>query len=162
MKTNGRSHGLVIWLLAGTLLLDQTSKQLARQAVPLSYLDGFVQIVHVQNTGAFLSLGADLRESLRFWVLTVAVAAFLAFALVSLLRPNKRSKAVTVGLTLLVAGGIGNLIDRIALGSVTDFLRLGVGPVRTGIFNVADVAIVAGVLAMLISSRSRTPVGKSR
>jgi signal peptidase II len=55
-----------------------------------------------------------------------------------------------IGLCLLTGGGLGNLIDRISNnGAVTDFLRLGIGPLRTGIFNLADVAIVSGVLMLL-------------
>jgi len=53
--------------------------------------------------------------------------------------------------TLFVAGGASNWIDRVARGSVVDFLNVGVGPVRTGIFNVADVAIMLGAAVMLIA-----------
>ncbi len=59
--------------------------------------------------------------------------------------------AALFGVTLFVAGGASNWIDRVARGSVVDFLNLGVGPVRTGIFNVADVAIMAGAAVMLIA-----------
>jgi signal peptidase II len=50
-----------------------------------------------------------------------------------------------VGLALYLAGGASNLVDRVVRGSVIDFMNVGVGPLRTGIFNVADVAILAGV-----------------
>ena len=56
-----------------------------------------------------------------------------------------------LGLALFVAGGASNWIDRLARGFVVDFLNVGVGPVRTGIFNVADVAIMAGAAIMLIA-----------
>ena len=52
---------------------------------------------------------------------------------------------MTAGLTLLIAGGLGNLIDRLVYGYVTDFLNVGIGSLRTGIFNVADMAIMLGV-----------------
>ena len=62
---------------------------------------------------------------------------------------------ITATLALIVAGGLGNLYDRVFEGgAVTDFLNVGVGPLRTGIFNVADVAIVAGVLLMMLSSKA--------
>jgi signal peptidase II len=61
----------------------------------------------------------------------------------------------TAAVALLFAGGVGNLIDRITSGgSVVDFINLGIGSVRTGIFNVADVAITVGVL-ILLSAASR-------
>jgi signal peptidase II len=56
-----------------------------------------------------------------------------------------------LGLTLFVAGGASNWIDRLIGGFVVDFLNVGVGPVRTGIFNVADVAIMAGAALMLLA-----------
>jgi signal peptidase II len=51
---------------------------------------------------------------------------------------------------MFLAGGISNLVDRIALGRVIDFLNVGIGPFRTGIFNVADVAIMAGIAVLLV------------
>ena len=61
----------------------------------------------------------------------------------------KWSRLAAAGLLLFVAGGISNLVDRIAMGSVIDFLNVGIGPIRTGIFNVADVAILAGIALLL-------------
>jgi len=60
-----------------------------------------------------------------------------------------------LGLTLVAAGGVSNLIDRLLRGSVTDFMNLGVGALRTGIFNVADVAIVVGAL-LVVSAGERS------
>ena len=56
---------------------------------------------------------------------------------------------------MVVAGGISNLVDRIAMGSVIDFLNVGVGPFRTGIFNVADVAIVTGIGLLILDHWNR-------
>jgi hypothetical protein len=61
-----------------------------------------------------------------------------------------------VGLSLICGGGIGNLIDRWAYGYARDFLNVGIGSVRTGIFNVADVALMAGCLVVLLAKRRRT------
>ena len=55
-----------------------------------------------------------------------------------------------VGLTLFLAGGASNWFDRATRGSVVDFISVGLGPVRTGIFNVADVAILLGVALVMI------------
>ena len=56
---------------------------------------------------------------------------------------------ILVALALILAGGIGNLIDRISNnGLVTDFINVGIGPLRTGVFNVADMAVLFGVLAL--------------
>jgi signal peptidase II len=92
----------------------------------------------------------------RFLWLSVASTVLLggiAFAVIALRRI---APAARFGLTLVAAGGFSNLVDRARFGSVTDFLALGTGPLRSGIFNVADVAILAGVLlccgALAVSS----------
>ena len=80
-------------------------------------------------------------------------ASFLIGTLIMAVR-YQWSRLAAAGLLLFVAGGMSNLIDRIAMGSVIDFLNIGIGPFRTGIFNVADVAIMAGV-ALLATERWR-------
>jgi signal peptidase II len=55
-----------------------------------------------------------------------------------------------MGVCLVLAGGASNWVDRVVRGSVVDFLNVGVGPLRTGIFNVADVAIMVGVALLLV------------
>jgi len=76
----------------------------------------------------------------------------LTYAVLS--RPGHLSGVAAVA--LLFAGGVGNLIDRVTSGgSVVDFIKLGIGPVRTGIFNVADVAITVGALILLSAALRR-------
>ena len=60
-----------------------------------------------------------------------------------------------VGLSLFVAGGASNWIDRVIRGSVVDFINVGIGPLRTGIFNVADVAIMLGAGVLLFAELRR-------
>ena len=67
---------------------------------------------------------------------------------------TRRLKGMALlGLWLLFAGGFSNLVDRVVHGRVVDFLNVGIGPVRTGIFNVADMAIMLGVALLLGGSR---------
>jgi signal peptidase II len=61
------------------------------------------------------------------------------------------SSPALVGLSLFVAGGASNLADRVARGSVIDFLNVGLGPLRTGIFNVADMAVLLGLFILAIA-----------
>jgi signal peptidase II len=141
---------------------DHAAKQAAEQWLAdgggLSLLAGVVQLQLVANPGAFLSLGAGLPEALRHFLL-IGLAP-LALALVScwVWRSPGASRTQTVALGLVAGGGLANWLDRVLDdGAVTDFVSLGLGPLRTGIFNLADVAIVAGVLALLragASSRS--------
>jgi signal peptidase II len=80
--------------------------------------------------------------------------ALLAF----LLRTRTLSTWQRVGFSLFLAGGLGNWIDRLLNeGRVIDFVSLGVGGLHTGIFNVADVAITAGILMVLVAGRQQAP-----
>jgi signal peptidase II len=71
--------------------------------------------------------------------------------LVVLAIRQKWGRLPTLGVTLFVAGGASNWIDRVARGSVVDFLNVGVGPVRTGVFNVADIAIMLGAGVVVLA-----------
>jgi len=93
--------------------------------------------------GGFLSLGADLPPGARNAVFTVATGTALMALLVVTLR-RKYTGSVELGLVLFIAGGASNWIDRVLRGSVVDFLNMGIGPLRTGVFNMADVAIMLG------------------
>lgn len=152
------------WALAATLLsccvgCDQATKYVATKALcgsaPKSFFFDTFRLEYALNPGGFLSLGANIAPGLRFWIFVVLNAVLLAAAFYVLAARWDMHLAKFVALVLLAAGGIGNLIDRALHGGlVTDFANLGVGPVRTGIFNVADVAITVGVAALVIASRA--------
>jgi signal peptidase II len=151
------------WAFAGSLLIccvgcDQVTKHLATETLPgrppQSFVFDTVRLEYALNSGGFLSLGANIPPSLRFWVFVVLDVLLLAVGSYVLASRWNMPLVKFAALVFLVAGGIGNLIDRaLHHGLVTDFANLGVGPVRTGIFNVADVAITLGVAALLIASR---------
>ncbi|MEA3375271.1 MAG: signal peptidase II [Chloroflexota bacterium] len=130
--------------------LDQLTKAAARvylaRRPPISLCGGVVRLVYSENVGAFLGLGAALRPTARVLIFGVFSGLLLIGVIVHLVTARGLARFDVIAASLLVAGGLGNLIDR-ALhdGRVTDFVSLGIGPLRTGIFNVADVAIVAGV-----------------
>lgn len=89
----------------------------------------------------------------RFLLLVIFAGASLLLTLGYIASARSLDLLPFIGLSLLTGGGLGNLIDRISNnGAVTDFVRLGIGPFRTGIFNLADVAIVTGVLMLLLWS----------
>jgi signal peptidase II len=118
---------------------------------PIELLRGVVRFELAYNPGAFLSLGAGLPPLVRSALFGVTVPLGVVLASVLLLRGRKLATPVRVALALLVGGGLANGLDRMLhQGVVTDFVSLGVGPLRTGIFNIADVAVVAGVAAMLL------------
>lgn len=120
-----------------------------------SLLADTIRLAYVQNTGGFLSLGADLPEAARTSLFIVATGLLLLGLVAYGIRLRWRGWAA-FGLALFVAGGVSNWVDRVLHGSVIDFINVGVGPLRTGVFNVADVAILTGVGIVLISEFTRT------
>jgi signal peptidase II len=136
-------------ILAVSLGLDQATKWWAETSLPrdrsIRLANDTIRIVYAENEGAFLGLGGDLPPTARFWLLTVVNALFLAAIGGILIARWHMPAGAFIALALLLSGGLGNLIDRTTQnGLVTDFLNVGIGPVRTGIFNVADMAIMAG------------------
>jgi signal peptidase II len=115
-----------------------------------SFLADTVRLQYAENPGGFLGIGGDLHPDIRTSVFTVATGAMLMGMVAAAIRWRMRGPAL-LGLTVFVAGGASNWIDRLIRGFVVDFLNVGVGPVRTGIFNVADVAIMAGAALMLLA-----------
>ena len=139
------------------IILDQGSKVVARQRLigtpARELLSGTLRIEYTENPGAFLSLGANLPSEARFVIFTVFVVAFLIGLVAFALRmPEDTPMAVVVAIALVIGGGVSNLIDRLVNdGRVADFMQLGVGPLHTGVFNVADVAIMGGLALMLVA-----------
>jgi signal peptidase II len=143
-------------LLLITLLLaaDQLTKSIARATLatemPRQY--GFVTLMYTTNPGAFLSIGASLPPNIRAALFSGIVTIALGIAAIALVRGNVESRADELALAAIIAGGFGNLVDRLRFGGrVTDFLYLSAGPLHTGVFNVADVAITCGILWLALS-----------
>jgi signal peptidase II len=151
---------LVIVTLVTCVGCDQRTKELARNHLDgseaTSFLSDTVRLDYTENRGGFLGLGASLPGPWRAAVLkigcSVAIAAVLAYTLFAGLTDYFQ----LLGLSLICAGGIGNVIDRWIYGYARDFLNVGLGPIRTGIFNVADVALMTGCLLVFWSQRTRT------
>jgi signal peptidase II len=137
-----------------TIAADQGTKALARaklmNAEPLKY--GVLTLLHTENPGAFLSLGAELPPNLRHLIFDGLVSIGLLAAAFVLFTGRMQPGSDDVAIALIIGGGAGNLIDRFRLGGrVTDFIYLQAGPLHTGVFNVADMAITGGVLWLALS-----------
>jgi len=104
----------------------------------------------MENQGAFLSLGASLPPVVRTGIFVLAVAAILVVLMIYVVRSPGVARAELWATSLFVGGGLGNLVDRIWLGYVRDFANVGIGSLRTGVFNVADMAISTGAVLLVI------------
>ncbi len=149
----GRSQWLILALVAGAAVLaDQLTKQVVGRTLALGEsvdLSGPFSIHHVQNSGIAFGLFGS-RTSLVIAVTAVTVGAMLVF----FARSGRRHPVLPVALGLVLGGSIANLIDRVRLGHVTDFLDLVAWPA----FNLADTFIVVGVTilfgALVLGDRS--------
>jgi signal peptidase II len=143
--------------LLGCVGCDQVSKSAARawlaSGVSESFFGDALRLQLVENPGSFLSLGAALPQHLRFTLFTAAVAVLLLCLVSAALFAGRLGFWRFIALALLAGGGISNWIDRLINGGrVTDFLNVGIGTFRTGIFNLADMAILCGALLLVLKS----------
>ena len=152
LSGRGLAPLLLALLFAATVACDRTTKRLAVQTLAgtpaRTFLGGTVTVLYAENTGGFLSLGAGLSPAIRGTVFVGATGLLLV--LVSVVIVRRQDPWSLLGAALFVAGGASNWVDRAAHGKVVDFLNLGIGSLRTGVFNVADIAIMAGLLLLVV------------
>jgi signal peptidase II len=135
---------------------DQVTKNIVKhnlvEGVSTSYWHDTVRLIYVQNTGAMLNLGDDLSPKISFWLLSILPLLLLSALFVySIRNVRKISSVELLCFCMIFAGGIGNIIDRILFDRhVTDFMNIGLGNLRTGIFNFADLCVTTGVIALLV------------
>jgi len=155
MARRGRATRIlaVMGVVLSTIGCDRATKEIASRHLAgrpqLSIAADSVRLEYAENRGGFLSVGSEMPEAVRTSLFSIGTGVLLAWLGVSACR-SVLAGGWALGPALLWAGGISNLADRVTRGSVVDFLNLGLGPLRTGIFNVADVAITAGVVLVAL------------
>ena len=158
---------VIMVVLISCVGCDQVTKSAAQSHLSetdsRSFLGDTVRLQLAYNAGGFLGLGASLPAQWRVGLFSVGVLMLLLLLLNYALFVKAISVPMLLAFALLLAGGVGNLADRLLYeGVVVDFINIGIGRVRTGIFNVADIAVTAGVLALSVvmlqgSSKSAQP-----
>lgn len=134
------------------LLADQLTKiyidrtMQLYQSIPV--IEGLFNITYLRNRGAAFSFLADASWRLPFFILATVIAVIAILVAFHKLRDDQRFAAVS--LTLILAGAVGNLIDRVRLGEVIDFLDVYWGRHHWPAFNVADSAICVGVALLAL------------
>jgi len=148
------------WLLLISVVIivaDRITKTLVASHVPLGegipVIPGFLRITHWLNEGAAFSLFADSASpNVVRWSL-IAFSALAALAvLIALIRLGSRITFATTALALVLGGALGNLHDRVAYGSVVDFIEVHIFGYHWPDFNVADSSIVVGACLLLLDS----------
>lgn len=159
MTRPGRRTAVLLFAIAATAGCDQAAKQIAARRLSeggaVEVLFGAARFELAENRGGFLGLGGRLPEDARRGLFVGLTGAGLLGGAALLVRRRRIALAPALGLALVLGGGFGNLVDRALRGTVTDFLVLRLGPLHTGVFNVADAAILAGTaLAFLAWPRA--------
>lgn len=141
-------------LSLGVLVLDQWSKWWIETELPLhstrQVIEGFFNLTHVRNTGVAFGFLAGRGDGIGPVLLSLLGFAALGFVGLYFWRAARDERSLLVGLALILGGAVGNLLDRLASGAVTDFLDFYVGSYHWHTFNVADSAITVGIGCMLL------------
>jgi signal peptidase II len=148
------AHPMELGAMAVVLVLDQITKALVRQSVPLwdsrEIIPGLLNLTHVQNTGAAFGL----LNTVDFPYKTVVMIAIAALALVAIAayatQLGFHERTARFGLALILGGAFGNLIDRAVAGHVVDFVDVYWSGTHFWAFNVADAAITAGAILVIL------------
>jgi len=156
-----RGAGKPLYLLISltVLAVDQWSKWLVEMqldphhVVPI--IPKLLNLTNVRNTGVAFGLFAAHDNASRTWVLSLLGMAALGFRAYYFRQIHHRERGLLVALALVLGGAIGNLIDRLASGGVTDFIDFYLGRYHWHTFNVADSAITIGIALMILSSLRR-------
>jgi signal peptidase II len=137
------------------VFLDQVTKYAIARSLPvntgLTVVSGFFDVVYVRNTGGAFSLFGGPGHPWTVYALaavSVGVVAAIAYAFV---KTAKKDNWTRIAYICVAGGAVGNLIDRIRFGEVTDFLDFHAGNLHWPAFNVADIAISTGAVMLLIS-----------
>ena len=147
-KYSGHNYPLIIWPALLIVCLDQVSKITVLKSLRIyesvPVINGFFNLVHVRNRGMAFGFMNRPDMDFGFWILVSATILAIILLLFWFYRMEGESNWTTLGLSLILGGALGNLIDRIRLHEVIDFLDFYVGPFHWPAFNVADAAITVG------------------
>ena len=167
--TGGRKRARIVALLAVILLLDQGTKLLVDHTIPLHHsipvVDGWVDLTHVRNTGAAFGLLASGRRALASYVLIAFSLVAIGFVIHLLRRLSEKDTGLILSLTFVLAGALGNLVDRLFYGEVIDFVDVYWNAYHWPAFNVADSFITIGAVLCfwcLMRTKGRDPFAPVR
>ena len=148
MRKYWRDYFILIVIAGFIIALDQWTKAIVRQNLefgemwmPLGWLSPYARVVHWYNTGVAFGMFQD--KNLLFSILALAISIFLIIFYPKLTEDDW---FLRIALGMQLGGSLGNLIDRITIGHVTDFISVGNFPV----FNIADASISVGVAVMIL------------
>ncbi len=147
---------ITFFVIVTCLGCDQATKTIASRKLapssPITLIDHIFHLEYTENSGAMMGVGAELSDGTRFLLFTVfagcALSAILAFTLLD----KSLTTTAILSLALILRARLGNLVDRLFKGGiVVDFMIITLGPLKTAIFNFADLSILTGLLILAFS-----------
>ena len=141
-------------MISVNISCDQFTKAIVRKQISpreqITVITDHMTLTNIENSGAFLSMGQTWWPPIKSTLFIVLPTIALLFGIYYMARLGGRRPWLTLALGFAIGGGIGNMIDRLLYGSVTDFVHIRIGPFQTGIFNMADVSIMIGIGVLLL------------
>ena len=154
---NPGSSRFITWMVVAMIIavVDQLTKLAIIEWIPLYDrvpLNSFINLTHQKNTGAAFSFLADAGGWQRWFFVVLATGVSVVIAIWIWRIRNSGQAILSAGLALVLGGAVGNLIDRILLGHVTDFFQVWFGSWAFPSFNVADAGISVGAALLIIDA----------
>lgn len=149
-----RITALCLLAFAANAALDRVTKLMAvawlKDSAPVAFLRDTVVLYYTENSGAFLSLGSNWPPALKYaFLLAVPIAVCVAGFVYCCVAETDLTRALLI--VTVLAGGMCNLFDRVTNDfRVIDFMNFGIGPLRTGVLNVADLSVTFGALFLIL------------
>ena len=135
-------------------ILDRITKYIAIEYLKgneaIRFFNNVFALIYAENTGAFLNLGKNWNVYIKYLVLLIIPIIICIVGLLYLMFKETKKYRIIIG-SCIIGGGIGNLVDRLFNNfTVIDFMNFGIGNIRTGILNVADLSVTFGVIALIL------------
>ncbi len=144
---------------------DQSTKYLAKKHLPramtIQVIDNIFILQYAENRGGFLSMFSSLPKTLRLIFLSIIPLLSLILMTYYIIASRELSSIFIFALSCIIGGGLSNIADRIINEHVIDFMNIGIGVVRSGIFNFADLSIMAGTVMIIwtVIKEKKSPAG---
>ena len=148
-----KRHAPHLVLIAALIAADQITKAVVAKSVPfsgsVSVIPGFFSISHIHNTGAIFGMFNGSGSKLIAILLAAATLTAMSLVIVYFLKTPTSQKTMRFALSLILAGALGNFIDRLFRGYVIDFLEVHVKKFYWPTFNIADSCISIGAVLLV-------------
>ena len=144
-------------LILINISIDQISKAIVRSKMDygqeIELIGQNFILKYVENTGAFLGMGSDLSQTYRWIFLLILPVLVLGYVTYYIFKNKQIDKLSLIAFSCIIGGGIANVFDRFAYGSDTDFFYINLGGIfKTGIFNIADMSVTFGLIALVVGN----------